>query len=70
MKKIGIFFIFIYQRIISPYLPPSCRYIPSCSEYTKEAILKYGLLMGSWLGFKRILRCNPLNNSKFYDPVP
>lgn len=46
-----------------------CRHTPTCSEYTMEAIIKYGSLKGSWLGLKRILRCNPFGTSG-YDPVP
>lgn len=69
MKRICLYLILFYQKIISPYLQPSCRYIPSCSEYTKEAIIKYGILKGCYLATRRILRCNPLAR-KIYDPVP
>ncbi|MCY7410591.1 MAG: membrane protein insertion efficiency factor YidD [Chitinophagales bacterium] len=48
-----------YQKIISPWLPNSCRYTPTCSEYAIEAIKKYGVLKGGWLAVKRIARCNP-----------
>lgn len=58
-----------YQRYVSPLLPDSCIYSPTCSEYTLEAIQKYGAARGSWLGFKRILRCNPFHRGG-YDPVP
>lgn len=58
-----------YQRTISLTLPPSCRFYPSCSEYTLQAIAKYGPLQGGWLGVKRILRCQPLSPGG-YDPVP
>jgi putative membrane protein insertion efficiency factor len=49
--------------------PSPCRYVPSCSEYAKEAVEAHGALRGSWLGFRRILRCNPFGGSG-YDPVP
>ena len=59
----------IYQNGISPFLPPSCRYTPTCSQYALEAIEKYGALKGGWMAFRRILRCNPFHKGG-YDPVP
>ncbi len=59
----------IYQKTISKALPPSCRFMPTCSHYTVEALKKYGLIKGGWLGIKRILRCHPWNPGG-YDPVP
>lgn len=58
-----------YQKAISPLLPPSCIYTPSCSVYTYQAIEKYGILKGGWLGAKRILRCHPWAHGGS-DPVP
>lgn len=58
-----------YQRYISPMLPNACIYVPSCSQYTLEAIEKYGVVQGCWLGARRIVRCNPLHGGG-YDPVP
>ncbi|MEI6888647.1 MAG: membrane protein insertion efficiency factor YidD [Bacteroidales bacterium] len=73
MKKIfsGFFILLIrfYQGAISPFLIPSCRYTPSCSEYGIEAIKKYGPLKGGWLTLKRLGRCNPWGGNGF-DPVP
>ena len=59
----------IYQILISPLLGPSCRFTPTCSQYTIEAIQKYGPLKGGWLGFRRILRCHPWGGCG-HDPVP
>ena len=59
----------IYQIIISPLLGPSCRFRPTCSQYAVAAIQKYGPFKGSWLSFKRILKCHPWGGSG-YDPVP
>lgn len=64
-----IILIKIYQLLISPLFPSSCRYTPTCSHYTYEALKKYGLFKGSWLGIKRITRCHPWGGSG-YDPVP
>ena len=66
-KKLAIFLIKIYQKI-SALTPSVCRFYPTCSEYTKQAIEKYGFLKGSWLGIKRISRCHPLNPGG-YDPL-
>ena len=68
LKKIALFFITIYQKI-SSLTPPRCRFYPTCSEYTKQAIQKYGFFKGGWLGLKRICRCHPFNDGG-YDPVP
>ncbi len=69
MKLILISLIRFYQRYISPLTPPACRFTPTCSQYTLEAIQKYGALKGTWLGIKRICRCHPWGGSG-YDPVP
>jgi putative membrane protein insertion efficiency factor len=58
-----------YQRILSPILPSSCRYTPTCSQYMKEAIQIHGVLKGTYLGVRRILRCHPWGGCGF-DPVP
>ena len=58
-----------YKTLISPILPPSCRYYPTCSDYGVEAIKKYGPFKGCWLALKRIARCHPWGGHG-YDPVP
>jgi hypothetical protein len=58
-----------YQLLISPLLGPRCRHLPSCSEYTAEAIALHGPVRGGWMGLRRIVRCNPWGTSG-YDPVP
>ena len=59
----------IYQILISPLFGPSCRFTPTCSQYTIEAIQKHGPFKGGWLGFRRILRCHPWGGCG-HDPVP
>ncbi|MCH3994993.1 MAG: membrane protein insertion efficiency factor YidD [Prevotella sp.] len=61
--------VLFYQKVISPFTPPTCRFTPTCSEYTRQALLKYGPLKGLYLAIRRILRCNPWGGSG-YDPVP
>jgi putative membrane protein insertion efficiency factor len=69
MKSIVLWLIRFYKRFISPGLGSNCRFYPSCSQYTYQAIEKYGVLRGGWMGAKRIARCNPFNKGG-YDPVP
>lgn len=61
--------VYFYRLAISPLLPPSCRYTPTCSQYTVEALKKHGPFRGLYLSVKRIVRCNPWGGSG-YDPVP
>ena len=69
MKKIAILFIDFYRNSLALLKMGSCRFHPTCSAYTKEAIIKYGVIRGMGLGAKRIFRCNQLNPGGF-DPVP
>ena len=69
MKKIFILLIRFYQKFISPLFPAKCRYYPTFSQYTLEAIQEYGAIKGTYLGIKRILRCHPFHEGG-YDPVP
>ncbi len=68
MKVVLIFFIRAYRLLISPLLPPSCRFTPTCSEYAMQAIEKYGALRGVYLAARRLLRCHPFHSGG-YDPV-
>ena len=69
MRRLTVRLIGLYQRALSPLLGPVCRYEPSCSQYTREAVERYGVLKGLWLGGRRIARCHPLHKGG-YDPVP
>ena len=73
MKKVIIFpflaIIKFYQNFISPLLPSTCRYTPTCSEYAKQSLVKHGLIKGSFMSIKRIIKCNPWGGNG-YDPVP
>ena len=68
LRKIFVMPILLYQYLISPLIPISCRFNPTCSQYSKEAILKYGILKGFFLSIKRILKCHPWGGNG-YDPV-
>ena len=69
LKGLVLGLIRIYRAYLSPLFPPSCRFQPTCSRYTLEAVERFGAARGSWLGIKRICRCNPLVPGG-YDPVP
>lgn len=69
MKRVFIFMIRLYQKLLSPVLGASCRYTPTCSQYAVEALQKHGIFKGSWLAIKRIVSCNPWGGHG-YDPVP
>ena len=69
MKKGSLLAIRLYQRALSPFLPVSCRYEPTCSEYSHQAISQHGLLRGLWLSLRRLARCTPIGGTG-YDPVP
>ncbi len=69
MKTLALWSIRLYQKTLSQALPPSCRFVPSCSEYGYQAIAKYGFLKGTVMAVWRVLRCNPFNDGGF-DPVP
>lgn len=69
MRKPLIYLVRGYQLLLSPYLPPACRYTPSCSQYAIESLQRFGAAQGSWLAFKRICRCHP-GYPGGYDPVP
>lgn len=68
MQRLALLLIRGYQRLISPMLPPSCRFLPTCSEYSYEAVARYGIWRGGWLALRRIARCHPFHPGG-YDPV-
>jgi putative membrane protein insertion efficiency factor len=69
MRRLAIFLLRCYKRFLSPLLPPMCRFEPTCSVYTMQAVDKYGALRGVWLGIRRLGRCHPFNPGG-WDPVP
>ena len=68
MKFLVLDILGVYKAMVSPFLPPACRFEPTCSEYAREAVTKYGALKGTWMGLKRILRCHPFCKGG-HDPV-
>lgn len=69
MRSLALLLLRFYKRFLSPLLPPMCRFEPTCSVYTMQAVEKYGALRGSWLGVRRLARCHPFNPGG-WDPVP
>jgi hypothetical protein len=69
MKRLALELIRLYQSTLSQVMPRNCRFTPTCSQYTYEAISKFGLFKGVWLGVRRLARCQPFNLGG-YDPVP
>lgn len=69
MQRLLTFAIGLYTRYLSPFMVPRCRYLPTCSEYAREAIDRHGVHLGSWLALKRLCRCQPFG-AHGHDPVP
>ena len=69
MRKLIVAILRLYKLVVSPVLPSACRYYPSCSDYMRQAVEKYGPVRGVWMGIKRIARCHPFARGG-YDPVP
>ncbi|MBA3350983.1 MAG: membrane protein insertion efficiency factor YidD [Blastocatellia bacterium] len=68
MKYVVLDLLSLYKAVVSPFLPPACRFEPTCSEYARQAVDKYGAVRGTWMGVKRILRCQPFCKGG-HDPV-
>ncbi|MDD4899664.1 MAG: membrane protein insertion efficiency factor YidD [Candidatus Omnitrophica bacterium] len=69
LKRIALGLIRLYQCFLRPLLPCSCRFVPSCSEYAKEALERYGFFKGATLSLKRLLACHPFSGKSGYDPL-
>ncbi|MCD4693680.1 MAG: membrane protein insertion efficiency factor YidD [Calditrichales bacterium] len=68
MRRIFLLLLKVYQKVLSPMFPPSCRFFPTCSEYSYQSIDKYGLIKGGWLSIRRLSKCHPFHPGG-YDPV-
>jgi len=69
LKRIALIVIRLYQKLLSPLLPQTCRFYPSCSEYSRESIVRHGVVRGTWLTIVRLCKCHPFHPGGF-DPVP
>ena len=69
MKRLALALLVFYQKAMSPYLPSRCRFLPTCSQYSSQAISRHGILKGVWLTARRLARCHPFSHGG-YDPVP
>ena len=70
LTRAAVLAIGAYQMVVSPLLPRACRFVPSCSEYARQALIAHGLARGGWLAVKRLLRCHPLQTGGFDPPPP
>jgi putative membrane protein insertion efficiency factor len=70
MRWVAIRLISVYQHVLSPYWPATCKFSPTCSHYAQEAIQEHGLFKGGWMSLRRIGRCQPWGATMGYDPVP
>lgn len=68
-RRAAVLLVLGYQKLVSPLLPPSCRFTPTCSSYAMISLERYGVLKGGWLALRRVIRCHPWNPGG-YDPVP
>jgi len=68
LERLVLLMIRCYQLFISPFKPPSCRFYPTCSSYTRDAVVHFGILRGTWMGLRRIFRCHPWHPGG-YDPA-
>ncbi|QEM69914.1 membrane protein insertion efficiency factor YidD [Geobacter sp. FeAm09] len=69
LKRVALIVIRLYQKLLSPLLPQTCRFYPSCSEYSRESIIRHGVVRGVWLTLVRLCKCHPFHPGGF-DPVP
>ncbi|MGI6200528.1 MAG: membrane protein insertion efficiency factor YidD [Christensenellales bacterium] len=70
MRRLALSLIALYRRYVSPIKPATCRFYPTCSSYAYQAVARFGAVKGGLLALRRILRCHPLHDGAYYDPVP